>query len=438
MRLRGMNIHSVNGEKVVAHILAVCIIMSSSTMYTTLTISPLNIRYMALLVCIFSFIGVLLYRRVSRKTLVWIGLLAVYYLLYVFATDTKYSFFMYIVIPLLAMFLYIYETSREGKLSDFAEAFVNIVVLEAAISSFCYIFGTQLDVLPARTALSYEWTGSIKKCATYLFVYFDNTTQMQSFMGVKLMRNTGIFPEAPAHAGVLVYAMVFEILHLNRNPGSSKRKIVILTIAMLTTLSTKAFLELIIIFLCWYQMSISRRKRNRAVNYILLVAAVIVGIFLIQYILADKSSSRSYVIRMDMLSSSIKAWFSSPVFGLGYGSNDEILEYSEITRSGNGLSMGMTAVLAQGGIYLFAIYVIAGLRYFMLKLRRGEVWEAIFVIAALGTNFFISNCGFNLSFLMFVCMGLSTGVKRRSKYVSVVGRVNYVGRDNLNEPAQRA
>ncbi len=425
MKLRGKRILTINPEKIVAYILAICIIMSSSNMYTTLTNSPLNIRYMALLACIFSLIGVLLYHRLSLRTLAWIGILAAYYLFYVLATDTLYSFFLYIVIPLLAIFMYFHATSREGKLSDFAEAFVNIMVIEALISSFCYIFGSQLGVLPGRTVLSYEWTGSIKKCATYFFIYFDNTTQAQTFMGIKVMRNTGIFPEAPGHAGVLIYAMVFEILHLKRNPGSSKWKIVILTIGMLTTLSTKAFLVLIIMFLFLFQMSIERKKRNKSIGYILLIVAAVVGIFIILYILNAKSSSRSYIIRMDMLSSSIKAWCTSPIFGLGYGTNDEILQFSEISRSGNGLSMGITAVLAQGGIYLFAIYVIAALRYFVLKRREGALWEALFAVAVLGTNFFISNCGFQLSFLMFVCMGLSIGMKRKSKYATIVSRVSY-------------
>lgn len=425
MNLRGRKILTISVEKIVAYSLAICIITSNATMYITLTISPLEKNYMALLVCIFSAIGILLYCRISCKALVWIALLAVYYLLYILVTSTSYTFFLYTVIPLLAIFLYFYAASREGQLSNFTKAFVNVMVIEAAISSFCYIFGTILGVLPGRTILTYQWASATRKCATYFFAYFDNTTQMQTYLGTSIMRNTGIFTEAPGHSGMLIYAMVFEILQLKRSPAHSKKKTVILTIAMLTTLSTKAFLVLMIMFLCWYLMSIKQNERNKVAKYVLLAVAVSVSLYIAQYILIDKSSTGSFLIRMDDLYSQLKAWWGNPLFGVGYSNNDEILQYAEISRSNNGLSMGITVVLAQGGVYLFAIYIIAAVRYFISKRQDGEVREAVFVIATLGANFFISNCGFTLPFLMFVCIGLSMEVKRKSKCASTVCRADY-------------
>lgn len=96
---------------------------------------------------------------------------------------------------------------------------------------------------------------------------------------------------------------------------------------------------------------------------ILMVICLIILVFtigrFINNMLEIKSSTTSYSDRIDDYVAGYKAWMENPLIGNGYGNNEVIKKYMSSFRKNNiGFSNSIFRVLAQGGVYLFSLYII--------------------------------------------------------------------------------
>ena len=80
-------------------------------------------------------------------------------------------------------------------------------------------------------------------------------------------------------------------------------------------------------------------------------------------------------------------------------------EYQTVIRDSGGLSMGITVILAYGGILFLALYVIPVFITHKSPFFRKHKKICILVIALLAYNLFISNCGYYNLFIFILAAG---------------------------------
>lgn len=305
----------------------------------------------------------------------WQRVAAVGVYLAVYLLATRYNgvrFVLYYAIPLLLLMLYVGWMGNRCvtllyKLSDW-------VVLLTALSLFFFCFGTVLGWLPAQTATFY-WGEDWRTCPTYFHLYYE--AQRISFFGIDLPRNCGVFPEAPGFAAFLAVATAVEVL---LRPRPRWGRCAVLAAATVTTFSAKALILAAAIFFLRYVLWAPRDwffYRARVV--VLPILGVGFGA-LAAILLWDKLNTVSGGMRLDDVSACLKVFRTAPIFGTGYWNDESIVPYfAYAQRYNNGLSMGAAVLLAQGGVYLSALYWWAPLR----AARRGrprQGWAAVALI----------------------------------------------------------
>ena len=333
-----------------------------------------------------------------RRLLLVAGLLAVYLL------GSRYNplrFGLYLAGPLLLLMVYWGLKDREGAPFDLLYKLGDIVCVLAVVSLFCFVFGTTLDILPRQT-VTYEFAGCTRSCTTYLHLYY--AAQTVTMFGQEFVRNCGVFPEAPGFAIFLVTALSTEVF-LRKKPRLWRCGVLVATAA--TTFSTKALLLTLAVPALWLVITPPRGERLRRFKRVALPAVVVAGVLAAGVLLADKVSTASFRIRLDDLFASGKAFLTSPVFGTGYYHDESIIQQFAYPRTNNGLSMGLAVLLAQGGVFLTALYAVPSVlcvRRFGSQRRR----VAAFFITYLGL-LFVSNMPFSFLAILLLAFSMEAG-----------------------------
>lgn len=360
----------------------------------------------------YPLLAVLIVLRLRGRALLahrWKRLVLLVAFLAVYLIATRYNttrYLLYYLIPLLLLTLYMGLLDDRQACFSLLYKLSDIVLVLSVISLVCFVFGTCLGLLPKQSA-SYYWGDAQRTCNTYFHLYYES--QSIRFFGRDLVRNCGLFMEAPGFAVFLVYATAVEGLL------REKLRIIpcaVLCVTALTTFSAKAILLVVMVFGFRYIISKSRTVTGRRLKMLLLptvvLAVALVGVVLIR----DKMTSDSYYIRMDDLQACIKTWLTNPIFGTGYWNDDSVVPFFAYEgRYNDGLSMGVTVLLAQGGLYLLALYVVPTI----LCIRRCQGNDrariaAFFITYA--TLLFITNMPYSYLALVIIAMTLECGRKR--------------------------
>lgn len=339
----------------------------------------------------------------------WKRLVLLIVFLAVYLVATRYNiprYVLYYFIPLVLLTLYIGLLDDRNACFSLLYKLSNIVIVLSAMSLFFFVFGTCLDLLPSRTAL-YHWGDNNRTCVTYFHLHYE--AQSIRFFGVPMVRNCGLFTEAPGFAVFLTYAAAVE--------GLLRKKLrlipcIILFVTALTTLSAKAILLVVMVFGLRYIVSQNRTVIGKRVKMVL-VPAVMVAVAFVGYVLIrDKMNSASYHIRLDDVRACIQTWMTKPLFGTGYWNDNSIVPFFGYEgRTNNGLSMGVATLLAQGGVYLLSLYVIPTVSF----IRRFRGIDRLFIIAFFITYaalLFTTNMPYSYLAMLIIAVTLECGRKK--------------------------
>ena len=295
-------------------------------------------------------VGLVAWRGRQVTAALWwrVGVLAAFLAVYLLAT--RYNgirFVLYYAAPLLLLTWY------AGTVGDGGEGLIHklsdLVLAVAAVSLFFYLFGTVLGWWRPQITTFY-WGESLRICPTYFHLYY--AAQRITFLGLDLPRNCGIFPEAPGFAVFLVIATAAEAL-LRARPRVWR--CVLLAVATVTTVSVKALLLTAAIFVMRFLLWPSRRVARIPRWGLVTAGAVLVLVSAV--LLWDKLSSVSGAMRLDDVVACWRTFVRRPLFGTGYWNDASVVPFfSYPDRYNNGLSMGAAVLLAQGGLYLSALY----------------------------------------------------------------------------------
>ncbi|KRN28357.1 hypothetical protein IV38_GL001356 [Lactobacillus selangorensis] len=222
------------------------------------------------------------------------------------------------------------------------------------ISTIIYFLSLFIS-LPSIITVSYAW-GTSQTANGILGMQFFTQGSTQ-FLGMTVLRNTGIFTEAPMSGFVCSLALLI-LLFIEKKSIFSFSSIVLI-ICGLTTTSTTVLT--VIIFAVFLKLYTSRFKR-----YTVLIAVALIPIIFIaiESIWASKvaANSGSVDVRFDDLYAGVKTWIVHPILGWGWSNEDAYLPYISPERlnfyGNSGFSSGIFFVLITGGLVEFFFYYI--------------------------------------------------------------------------------
>lgn len=362
----------LSSYKIIMYIIAFLLLIGSSCMwFLTLPFALIdgiyNIQH--LLLALFCVIGCFYHgeMRVNHKSLLILFFLVIYLLFYILVTRSNpLSYLLKFVLIFVIFFLFCNTLIRNGKIEEFAKAFVNVVSVVASISLFFWLFGSVLGLINGIST-PYIWAGN-HITVNYFWLYFENRIQATELFGQPLIRNTGIYSEAPGFSGYLIMALAIAI-PAEKEEISLKQK-ALLVITMLTTLSTKGLIAVMILIALTYLFIHPAKSTSKLIQKIFFTVIIVtVASIGISLLLEDKSTTISYLIRMDDVRAEVNTWKNHVLFGAGYTKTNEIIQNFSVYRPNDGLSMGFTLLLAQGGIYMILFYA-ASLIVALLAARR--------------------------------------------------------------------
>ena len=326
--------------------------------------------------------------------------------------EDGYSFKEYITILIVVSFLckiILYRISREmfNKILILLGVYYSIIIMistinfsKFSINNVLYYFMSfplilvililsneqnQLNIISPTDYLINKWSdGGV--AVSYYNIYFE--TQRISVMDNAIIRNSGIFAEAPMWNLILSIAIMIQTLFFGRN----NYKTFILVLTILSTISTTGIyiIGLIIAYKIIFEVSGWKKYIT-----LILVPILLLGL---SFIWENKSETASASIRFDDYKAGIQAWFDNVFFGSGFLNGLRVIEsYMDTTiRANLGYSNSLFVILAQGGIILFILYLLPML---IILLNRKYSYDlkffAFLLIVILSTAIFIDTYMFN-------------------------------------------
>lgn len=347
-------------------------IISCNSVYMNLIGTNTN-RVIIVLYCVVLIISLFIVGLKRKAVGMFLSFLIIYYfyllVFYFFnnigENDLEFISYFGILLPIIV--LYFLNLSFD-EIKSLLIKMKKTILLFAIISLVLYIL-TNINFIE-----NYE----------YKTVRWSLTTSIPSVMNIYFMpqgklRNSLFFTEPAMYSIFLSLAMAIE-----RIDKKSKLTNFLLFITILTTRSATGIL-LAFLILIFDNINIRKKGISQLIAPIIVVICLVIAL----NVFSQKTISMSYQIRIDDYRACIQTWKQNPIFGTGFMNNKIIQSnMSYFRRSNQGLSNSFFVILAQGGIYLLAIYVLPLTYFFKRKVSKDELLIVIVFCILLFTTIF--------------------------------------------------
>lgn len=385
----------VGARDFLENILAFLFVIECNTVYQRMT----NINLHLEIVCLVAASLLLIFtmnKKLSKKSteigLIFLAIAFVYLLLTINKCNVRiYVSLICLFFPIMIIYL-LNKGSVNGVLSLY-QKFSTIVVWLTVMSTTVWFLTEIAGVLSPNMSAAISWGNNHVVEGVY-GLYFRS--QIENTFGLYIYRNSGIFCEAPMFSLVVSFALIYELfLH----GEIRRRRVVILIVGILTSMTSTGIVILILCFGLMYWQKIKTHKKTVRFLYLLgMVVLIPVAYSLFMYVFEAKSVRGSYSIRMADYIVGFQTFLKYPFTGSGYGSISQLIENKAsvlssfgIKSSTVGYSNSLTAVLGQGGIYLFSLYILPFailLTRKMVAQRNYAAWDIAFMFLFSVTIFY--------------------------------------------------
>lgn len=224
--------------------------------------------------------------QLGHKSILFCSCLVIYLLFYLLVTESNpVGYLTKHVLIFVIFFFYCGSLIRNGKVEDFTKAFVNVVSVVSAVSLFFWFFGTVLGIIHGSQT-PYNWAGT-HTTVNYFWLYFENRIQAIKILGQTVIRNTGIYAEAPGFSGYLIMALAIALPAENEKIPLKQK--VLLIVTMLTTLSTKGLIAVMILIALTYLFMHPAKSPSKFFEKIILVIIIISAASIGTFLLLDET-----------------------------------------------------------------------------------------------------------------------------------------------------
>lgn len=368
----------LRGQNIANYLLMVILVLDCfSLYYKTIGYRTFQITCIGLIICliILEFVNG---RGISNSAIFFITYYIFVCTILLFISNYAYlGFFTGCVIPIVMFSIFISMKNDIYYTGKILSAFSNIIFVIACVSLVFYFAGSLYGLIRPTAFFSYSKIGWADfDYESYYGIYFEG--QRTFFFGETILRNIGIFLEAPVFSYVLLTALYIEMFMRQK---ISKKRIIIFVATILSTYSTVGIALCVILIIFFYFKQASKKSFLKLLVPILIVIAS----YIVISVVGDKVSidNDSGASRMDDLVACFKCFFDHPLGGVGYNLVRAIDPYRAANRQGGtaGMSAGIPFVLANGGIFYGSIYIVPMvLGLYRLSKRTLNIERAGFIV----------------------------------------------------------
>jgi O-antigen ligase len=341
-------------KKIFEYIEVILLILTCSSVYYLTEYKNYHLVEILIVVSflnlIISIIGKTPKKEQITKIIVFCFFYYIIMLLFIVVNYSNLSNFIKLFLILLPIFYCQYKIYDNNEcIKKILFKIPKVMTILAIISLVFYFIGSLANIIKPNGVITVFW-GKLRTFPSYYGLHFN--TQIISFLGNNIIRNTGLFPEAPMFSLNLTIALAIELFLVKEK---SKYRCMILAFTNFTTLSTTGIMAVCFMIIIKYLLT-NRNSRIYAFSKLLIFPIVAITLISISYyFLNDKMQSSSYDYRSDDYRAAYMAWLDHPIFGNGYNDATSIENYMSFSR---GVSNSFMVILAEGGTYLFVIYLI--------------------------------------------------------------------------------
>lgn len=277
----------------------------------------------------------------------------------------KYGACFIVFLGICPMMLYLLDEAN--LLQKYMTSFTNTVSILAVISLILWLVGPVLNLILPNCTIANKWNGlgMEMNIPSQGYFYLQYVTQTTNVSGFEIVRNTGLFAEAPMFSFVLSTALITECFLSNKTRIGIA---LLLSLCIATTFSTTGIILVMVVIILecgnWFTHT---RSRWRWIVLIGILIGIIAAVTTASWLINAKMSSSSGSTRADDFRAGYLAWKDSPITGYGLGDYQTVRRYMSTFRLMNvGFSNSPFDVLVRGGIVFmapFAIAIVGFLRY---------------------------------------------------------------------------
>lgn len=381
----------INLKSIQDVLLSLLIVIATNSIYVNTGDSNKLIPILALVVIVAAFLELVSsklnynYFKIILTTVLIYLVVCITNILISFNSLSINEILFYFVIAPLMLILLMFKNFND-QLFDFLNTFVKIILIFAIVSLIFWTFGSILKVVHPTNVVINNWNGGLPT-PSYFNLYFE--TQGIHFFGTTIIRNSGMFAEAPMWSLMLSSALIIQELFLE----NSIKRLSLLTLTILTTVSTTGIF--VIGLLLIYRVVMLKKP---LLKYVSLITIPVVIYALLQ-VWEEKSDSISASIRFDDYVAGFLAWKESFFFGSGLVMGLKAIEanMNTLIRPNLGYSNSLFVILAQGGLILGGYYFYPVIKIILDKryLTNYKMFSLLFIVLLM-TNIFVGSPLFSL------------------------------------------
>ena len=370
------------------YLVAVLLVLNGQSMWSKLEIVQGWFSWTILGLLWFSTVGILFCSNkflITKRTIASTFLIAAYLFVYMCVRPINFNGMLQLILSVIALGIIAFELK---DISGILQCYRRIILIIAAVSIVFWFWGSMLLYIQPSGVLYSIWTGngSTVIVKNYYYVYFQQ--QLSNIKQIDAVRNMAFFCEAPMAALHFSVAFLIEIF-CRRKP--SKKNIVLLVVATLSTISITGYLVILCGFSAKYLLSHPKQKFLQTIKIISIPIAIGLVTCIMLYMYDLKSNSGSGFARLNDFVVGYQVWIKHLIFGVGYGNYDEIKKMMPLWRSTNtGFSNSIMLILDYGGLYFGLVYLFSIIKGIVKSIKLKEYRNFFFVLIFTGI-FVITN-----------------------------------------------
>lgn len=393
-------------NNIIEYLFIIVAILECNSAYTRINSTHTIVKYIVFIVTLIMMVNVIIKNiKIKKNKFIYSEFIfLIFFIFFILTIKRNVSINEYIWKFLLFLPIMIIKMQNKYEVNEFSKKVTNVVCGLSIISLIFFIMGSILDVIPYKETVI-NWGGeNIRK--NYFYLHFD--TQKTNIFNREIIRNSGVFPEAPIYAFILCVGVLYSFL------GKEKRfKRLIIEATIITTVSSTGIIFIILINIINYLLySKEKWKKNRLLiilNLVIIPLLIALSIYAIIYLFNNKvnDGSNSYSLRVDDYNASYMAWKEHKILGNGYMNTSETERYMDETyrKESMGQSNAIGRYAAEGGVYMIMTNFII---YIFLIFRENKRNE--FVLLGIGMMYLIllTNIPYNLITIISLVVAYGT------------------------------
>lgn len=398
-------------KKYFEYVIVFFLVLSCNSIYYVST-KNYYINYILIFLLVIMFLFYIVSKDFNKKkivsTICFLFFYYMYIILFMLLNDMKdYENFIYTFGISLPLLYFVYNTSKEKEIMiSILEKIPNVMFVLSIISLLFYLFGSISNIILPNNVITINW-GTERYVDSYYGLHFN--TQSINIFGKSIIRNTGIFPEAPMFSLNLVIALGIELFICKKKYRLVKN---VLLITIFTTTSTIGIIISSVMIIMSIVLKKQKRDITKMLKFLILPFIIVVLGIISLFFFSERKETTSYSDRLDDYNACYLAWKDNILLGNGYGDNTPIQMYMSSFRMHNtGLSNSIMVVLAQGGIYLFLLYLIPTIRAIVYALLNKKKNVLMFVTTIIAL-FVLTIFQYKIILINFLAIGFMLPMKK--------------------------